>query len=205
MSEYFIFHQMVKHFYRERRKIPNFGKRGPDFDGILQGPRQYCIRVNEHAEPSVIINIHEIFMLKPCLLMGSPKDKASIEVQTEKKTRRICVRQPTPLRLCAPSVYVSVSQSERVQRCLQSRCCGAQMHVQSRVLCSLNSVNPSAVPKLRTQASPVFSPLSRIFTLSHQASRQDTFSTLNLPPPSFLVVNSVFKLMWKNIFPVVER
>lgn len=49
------------------------------------------------------------------------------------------------------------------------------MHIQSCVLCSLNSVNPSAVPTLRTQASPVFSPLSRIFTLSRWAISQHNF------------------------------
>lgn len=83
-----------------------------------------------------------------------------------------------PLLLCGPSVYVSVSQSECFECCVQSHCWGAQMHIQSCVLCSLNSVNPSAVPKLRTQASPVFSPLSRIFTLSHWARSQNT-STLS--------------------------
>lgn len=82
-----------------------------------------------------------------------------------------------PLR--GPSVYVSVSHSECLQSGPQSRCWGAQMHFQARVLCSLNSVNPSAVPKLRTRASPVFSPLSRIFTLPLRANNHKTDPTFS--------------------------
>lgn len=75
-----------------------------------------------------------------------------------------------------PSVCVSASHGECLQSGLQSLRWGAQMYVQAPVLCSLNSVNPSAVPKLRTQASPVFSPLSRIFTLfSPSKQPQDRF------------------------------
>lgn len=65
---------------------------------------------------------------------------------------------------------------------VQSHCWGAQMHIQSCVLCSLNSVNPSAVPKLRTQASPVFSPLSRIFTLFSPSADANTTSTFPARP-----------------------
>lgn len=85
-----------------------------------------------------------------------------------------------PLPLCGPSVYVSVSQSECLESSVQSHCLGAQMHIQSCVLCSLNSVNPSAVPKLRTQASPVFLPISRIFALSRWTSSQHNFHSVVL-------------------------
>lgn len=80
-------------------------------------------------------------------------------------------------RLCFSAVRLSlyVRLSERLESIVQSHCLGAQMHIQSCVLCSLNSVNPSAVPKLKTQASPVFLPLSRIFTLSRRASSQHNF------------------------------
>lgn len=89
---------------------------------------------------------------------------------------------------------ICVWLSERIDCGVQSHCLRAQMHIQSCVLCSLNSVNPSAVPNLRTQPSPVFSTLSRIFTLSHRASSQRNFHQ-NHPLPSFLSVFSCWLLL----------
>lgn len=86
-------------------------------------------------------------------------------------------------RRCRPSV----SAAERLDAGAQSYCLGAQMHTQSHLCRRLNSVNPSAVPNLRTQAAPLFSPLSRIFTLSHGTSSQHKFhwkpSSLSAPTP----------------------
>lgn len=94
--------------------------------------------------------------------------------------------------LCFSAVRLSVylCLSECLESAVQSHCLGAQMHIQSCVLRSLNSVNPSAVPKLRTQASPVFSPLSRIFTLSRRASSQHNFTNASARLPS----SSIFSL-----------
>lgn len=80
----------------------------------------------------------------------------------------------------------SVSAAERLDGGAQSHCLGAQMHTQSRLLHRLNSVNPSAVPNLRTQAAPLFSPLSRIFTLSHGTSSQHKFHWKPSSPSSLL-------------------
>lgn len=102
------------------------------------------------------------------------------------------------------SLYLRLS--ERLGCGVQSHCLGAQMHTQCCVLCSLNSVNPSAVPKLRTQASPVFSPLSRIFTLSHRASSQHKFhwkpssSYFSLSVLSCWLLLSLTKPSWKCFF-----
>lgn len=122
-----------------------------------------------------------------------------------KKTRRICVPESS---LCFSAVRLSLylRLSERLDCGVQSHCLGAQMHTQCCVLCSLNSVNPSAVPKLRTQASPVFSPLSRIFTLSHRASSQHKFhwkpssSSFSLSVLSCWLLLSLTKPSWKCFF-----
>lgn len=98
--------------------------------------------IKQESERKYLHNSHE-----SCLLMSIQRDKAAVEAEAG----RIHAAEPS---LCSSvvrlSVCVSVSQSERLQRRVQSRRRGAQMHVQSRVLCSLNSVNPSAVLKPRT-------------------------------------------------------
>lgn len=100
----------------------------------------------------------------------------------------------------------SVSTAERLDGGAQSHCLGAQMHTQSRLLRRLNSVNPSAVPNLRTQAAPLFSPLSRIFTLSHGTSSQHKFHwKLSSPSPAHsplppLLTPPPSRMRWDPVF-----
>lgn len=154
-----------------------------------------------------MLNFHEIKNFDSswsCVFWRTPK-----KIKKKKQNKRNLCSWVVPLLLCGPSVYVSVSQSECLESGVQSHCLGAQMHIQSCVLCSLNSVNPSAV--LKTEDTSVFSvfaakPDFHSFFFAKQVA--NTTSTDNHPPSPFfsLSVCSLWMLLsftkpsWKYIY-----